>query len=191
MFCTACTGGEVRETLGLNRAAPDEFRVVSRPPLTVPPEFYLYPPEEARAKAVTQDRHQEARSLLFGAGQGNYLERYSEEAVKAAGSDDTSVAPVGASALPTPGEERLLGRIGVNQADGTIRETLRQESRALEAESDSLLDSLREPYKAQEPVVDAVKERERLLDNQKAGKAANEGEVPTITENESILDAWF
>ncbi|KJS38300.1 MAG: hypothetical protein VR70_10355, partial [Rhodospirillaceae bacterium BRH_c57] len=38
-------GGGVKETLGLNRQAPDEFQVVSRPPLAIPPEFKLRPPE--------------------------------------------------------------------------------------------------------------------------------------------------
>ena len=41
--------GNVQDSLGLRRSAPNEFRVVSNPPLSLPPEFSLRPPvgEEA------------------------------------------------------------------------------------------------------------------------------------------------
>ena len=38
---SACDGGSVANTLGMNIEAPDEFTVVSRPPLSLPPEFNL------------------------------------------------------------------------------------------------------------------------------------------------------
>jgi hypothetical protein len=36
---TACGNNDVRSTLGLKKSAPDEFRVISNPPLSLPPEF--------------------------------------------------------------------------------------------------------------------------------------------------------
>src|SRR5689334_7871027 len=36
--------GGVRQTLGLVRNSPDEFAVVAKPPLTLPPDFGLRPP---------------------------------------------------------------------------------------------------------------------------------------------------
>ena len=42
---SACTGAEVRGNLGLDRRSPDAFNVVARPPLTVPKEFLLTPPD--------------------------------------------------------------------------------------------------------------------------------------------------
>ncbi|MEQ8406130.1 MAG: DUF3035 domain-containing protein [Oceanicaulis sp.] len=62
---SACSSG-VRQALGAERATPDEFRVVTIAPLTVPPEYNLRPPQpgELRAEDVFQDR--QARRALFG-----------------------------------------------------------------------------------------------------------------------------
>ena len=40
---SACGG--FREQLGLEKQSPDEFRVVSRAPLTLPPDYSLRPPD--------------------------------------------------------------------------------------------------------------------------------------------------
>ncbi|MFW6413287.1 MAG: DUF3035 domain-containing protein [Oceanicaulis sp.] len=62
---TACSSG-VRQALGAERSTPDEFRVVTIAPLSVPPEYNLRPPApgELRAEDVFQDR--QARRALFG-----------------------------------------------------------------------------------------------------------------------------
>ena len=62
---SACTSG-VRQALGASRATPDEFRVVTIAPLTVPPEYGLRPPQpgELRAEDIFQDR--QAQRALFG-----------------------------------------------------------------------------------------------------------------------------
>jgi hypothetical protein len=62
---TACTSG-VRQALGAERTTPDEFRVVTIAPLTVPPEYSLRPPQpgELRAEDIFQDR--QAQRALFG-----------------------------------------------------------------------------------------------------------------------------
>lgn len=62
---TACTSG-VRQALGTEKTTPDEFRVVTIAPLTVPPEYNLRPPRpgELRAEDVFVD--QQAQRALFG-----------------------------------------------------------------------------------------------------------------------------
>ncbi|WP_233205184.1 DUF3035 domain-containing protein [Alkalicaulis satelles] len=62
---TACNTG-VRQALGADKTVPDEFRVVTIAPLTVPPEFNLRPPRpgELRPEDIFQD--QAARRALFG-----------------------------------------------------------------------------------------------------------------------------
>lgn len=62
---SACTSG-VRQALGVERTTPDEFRVVTIAPLTVPPEYALRPPQpgELRAEDIFQDR--QAQRALFG-----------------------------------------------------------------------------------------------------------------------------
>ena len=43
-----------RETFGLNKQAPDEFQVVSRAPLSLPPDFTLRVPEPGASRPQHQ-----------------------------------------------------------------------------------------------------------------------------------------
>jgi hypothetical protein len=45
LMLAACSSGDVKDTLGLRKSAPDEFNVISNPPLYIPPEFNLVSPE--------------------------------------------------------------------------------------------------------------------------------------------------
>ncbi len=63
---SACGSTGVRQALGAERTTPDEFRVVTIAPLSVPPEYALRPPQpgELRAEDIFQDR--QAQRSLFG-----------------------------------------------------------------------------------------------------------------------------
>lgn len=66
LFTTsACTSG-VRQALGAEKTTPDEFRVVTIAPLTVPPEFSLRPPAPGQLRAEDIFPDQSARRALFG-----------------------------------------------------------------------------------------------------------------------------
>lgn len=60
---TAC-GGSVRDTFGLNKRSPDEFQVVRRQPLVVPPDRTLRPPRPGEQSV--QQAGTDARGLLVG-----------------------------------------------------------------------------------------------------------------------------
>ena len=70
MLALAACGG-FREQLGLTKQSPDEFRVVSRAPLTVPPDFSLRPPEPGapRPQEGTSAQQAERAVLRNSAGQ--------------------------------------------------------------------------------------------------------------------------
>lgn len=62
---TACSG-TVQERLGMSRRAPDEFQVVRRQPLVVPPDYRL-PQPGAETPAQQEDTaSRDARATLFG-----------------------------------------------------------------------------------------------------------------------------
>jgi hypothetical protein len=72
---TACTvgsdgsGGGIRQSLGLDAPAPDEFLVVSRKPLEPPPSFEALPPPRLGAPSPLEpDPRNEARAALLGDG---------------------------------------------------------------------------------------------------------------------------
>jgi hypothetical protein len=49
-----------------NRDAPDEMAVSRKPPLVIPPEFNLVPPEAGSAEAQNTDIQKQALDALFG-----------------------------------------------------------------------------------------------------------------------------
>lgn len=183
----ACEDGAVRNTLGLDRSAPDEFTVVSRPPLSVPPEFTLRPPrpgEEPRGMAMDA----QARSLITGKpatpGDVNALDAPSVE---------SAVTPVLRKDALSTGANSLLKRAGAEVADETIRTKLGEDARrpADTSKAKTLLDQLSGAEK-NEPTVDAKKEADRLRDNKDAGKPLNEGEVAEEQPvKRSLMDRIF
>ena len=44
---------KVRESAGVNRKIIDEFQVVENPPLVIPPDFNLLPPDQLEEKKKT------------------------------------------------------------------------------------------------------------------------------------------
>ncbi len=165
---TACEG-DVKSTLGLDREAPDEFSVVSRPPLSLPPEFTLRPPRPGEAP-LTPSADAKARALITG-----------------------SSATPAATEAPQGAAQSLLKRAGADAADSNIREKLGVDARTAPDTSNAptLLDKLN-ASKKNEPTVDATKETERLRSNKEAGKPINEGEVPEEKpKSDSLIDTIF
>src|SRR5260370_22273027 len=61
MTLGGCT--DIRRALGMEKVIPDEFAVVSRAPLAVPPDFSLRPPQPGAApsqEVAAQDRAKDA-----------------------------------------------------------------------------------------------------------------------------------
>ena len=170
LLLTACESGGIQETLGLNREAPDEFTVVSRPPLTVPPEFTLRPPSPGEAPLGTAADAQ-ARSLITG----------------------QSKEPAAQSETLSAGANSLLKRAGADAADTSIRDKLTNDAATPvdTSHAKTLMEQLTGADK-NEPTVDAKKEAERLRANKDSGKPVTEGDVPEETPKEkSLIDRIF
>lgn len=170
LLIAACDGSTVRDTIGLSRKAPDEFRVIARPPLSVPPEFTLRPPAapgEAGAEGELISPRDEAKSLMFG----------DDSSTLKPGNADTAVMSVQSGELESSADAQFLKNAGAENADPSIRQTLQKETSLETAEEKSFLEKLREPGD-NESVVDAKSEAERLKANQEEGKPVTEGETP-------------
>lgn len=59
----ACGGNDGQ--LGYNKDAPDEFNVVRRAPLIIPPEFHLLPPNAQNARPATPQGAELARLVVL------------------------------------------------------------------------------------------------------------------------------
>ncbi len=168
---SACEG--VKKQLGFTKQSPDEFKVVSRAPLSLPPDYNLRPPEPGIPRPQEGTTSQQAKNAIFRLQQpeAGSLEPKIE-------SDDRSLA-----------ELSLLKAAGAGQADPNIRRIIDAETLRLNAEGDDFLEALvfwRDP----EPVgkiVDANEEAKRLRENAALGKSVTAGETPTIERKRRAL----
>lgn len=157
---SACGGGGAREMLGLNKKAPDEFAVVPRAPLSMPPNFNLRPPRPGEPRPQEEAPKVTAQRAVFGS---------------AAASD-------GGAGGRDRGETVLLARAGADKADPNIRRVIEEESSTLAQRDESFVDDLIFWQDKQTPgtVIDARKEARRIQEAQATGAPVNEGEVPVI-----------
>ena len=138
-------GGTVQEKLGVGGNAPDEFQVVRRAPLVLPPDYNLRPPGEVEgvAKRTTSD---DAREIITG-----------------------SSAP--ASGAPSAGEQALLAASEI-EAEPEIRAKLLDENTELTQLDESrflfILDWQRDSMVYRDDVIDPADEAERLISEGKA-----------------------
>ena len=64
LFLVSCS--QVRESAGVERKKIDEFKVVENPPLVIPPDFNLLPPEQLSEKNINNVEGELAKEILFG-----------------------------------------------------------------------------------------------------------------------------
>jgi hypothetical protein len=157
---SACGG--FRENLGLTKQSPDEFRVVSRAPLTLPPDYSLRPPEPGAPRPQVGTPSQQAERAVFANSQNAAVQQ--------------------ASAPRTAGEQALLAATGAEQADPNIRLVVDRETKQLNDESDYFVDRL-VFWNDQVPagtIVDPVAETRRLQENAALGQPPTTGPTPQI-----------
>lgn len=58
---SACSTSDVKSSLGLRKSAPDEFAVISNPPLSVPPSFEMVAPTDEPKVFTEKEVMQETR----------------------------------------------------------------------------------------------------------------------------------
>ena len=57
---------KVRESAGVNRKNIDEFAVIENPPLIIPPDFNLLPPDQLEEKNLDKTESNLAKEILYG-----------------------------------------------------------------------------------------------------------------------------
>ncbi len=180
MTLPACTGQDVKRSLGMKRNQPDAFQVVSRPPLSVPPEYHLRPPSDRPVGTVNADER--GRALVV---EGKELPARRQPDDSYYNRAETAVSDVDSAPLASGADAVFLQQAGADRAQTNIRTTLREENRQYQEvvaeKEDGLLEKLNPfPKDYGDPTVDAHKEAERLRAAKEEGKPLDEGEVPEI-----------
>lgn len=160
VLLSGCGDTSLSRTFGLTRDAPDEFTVVTRAPLSLPPDFALRPPQPGVARPMEPSARSGAESALV------------PEAALGGG------APVGM----TSGQAALIRDAG-GGAPADIRQRVDQEARAGNSD-DSFIDKLlywRKPDTTHS-VVDATGESQRLQRDAALGQPPVTGDTPIIQD---------
>jgi hypothetical protein len=172
---------DTRKALGIDKAPPDEFAVVSGSPLTMPPDFNLRPPRSPSDKPPSETAAQTGRQTVF---------RVSDS--KKSPTTLAASAAIGSNGQPlSAGEQALIAKAGAGGADSSIRQQVDKDTDQLNADnSGGFVDSLlfwREPPPPGE-AVDAQREAQRLRENAALGKPASAGDTPQIQRTQR---AWL
>lgn len=101
------------KALGMTKVVPDEFRVVSKAPLVVPPDYALRPPSPGQPRPQELQPESAARNAILGESQG---------------------------AARTEGEKLLVDKAGGDKADPLIRYVVDDEFGSLAHKEPSFAD---------------------------------------------------
>jgi hypothetical protein len=161
---SACGGDELTRTFGLTRDAPDEFRVTTRAPLSMPPSLALPAPRPGASRPQELTQEQAAEAVL---------------------SPDSVLARGGAEG--SPGQQALVSAAGP-AAPSDIRARVDSESQ-LDRANQSFTDRLMF-WQSTPPagtVVDARRESQRLRQDAALGQSPQAGDTPIIQRKRTGL----
>jgi len=155
----------LRSTFGPNKKPPDEFSVLTKAPLVLPPEFTLRPPEPGAPSRVETDPRQKAASTM--------------------GASQSSASLAGVSIA----EEDFLKLAKADKVDPNIRQVVNSELSQFIEKDKSFVDTLLFWRKPEPPgtVVNAPAEAQRLRATASAGDPPTTGNTPTIRRRDRAL----
>lgn len=174
--CIAATGlsgcTSAKRAFGMQKVAPDEFTVVTKPPLVVPPDYSLRPPRPGAPSPGDMEPSGHAQTALFG------REGLSENAQGYTG-----------------GEVGLLETTGGSGANPDIRKVLNAETASLIEKDASIADKILFWQGSKEDtaeVIDAAKEAERLKSGNRVDKTDDKtAGIANKPEAKPKKKGWF
>lgn len=140
-------------SLGVTKTTPDEFRVVTRAPLTLPPDYSLRPPRPGEPRPQELEPDAEARAALFGQDVGQ---------------------------TASAGERAFVASAGAEAADANVRSTVDYESDGVVRRPEALADRVNQfenQSATQAPLTDAEAEQRRLAEEEAIRRATGGGDV--------------
>ena len=150
---------KIRQSAGVTRKAPDEFQVIENPPLVIPPNYNLIPPDQLQEKNIENIEKELAQEILFGL-------------------DENEVQTT--TQLSTMNQ--ILSQSDALDVPSSIREELDREF-TQEIKTDGIF---LYNWENEVEVLDAIKESERIRNKNFEGESIAEGETPIKTEKIKI-----
>ena len=163
---------------GAKKVSPDEFKIVSHSPLTMPPNAELRPPRPGEPRPQETSPTDQAKEALSPTLAGRVQAQ-------------AKAAPTGAPGDAS--EASLIAKASAGGVDPNIRSQVNRDTRTLAEQDKSFIDSLIFWRDTPPPgvVIDPEKEQQRLREAQASGKSAT-GATPTIERcKRGLLEGIF
>jgi len=147
LFLLSCS--KIRESAGVNRKNIDEFKVIENPPLVIPPDFNLLPPEQLSEKNINEVEGELAKEILFGLD------------------EDSTDENIQLSTMET-----IINQTNASEVDDSIRQEINEQF-ASEKNTDS------KNWQNESEILDSIAESERLRNERLGIVIEEKEEVPT------------
>ena len=160
----------IREATGLSKEGPDEFAVVTKAPLIIPPDFNLRPPRDGAPPVNQVEPTDAAQSALFD-------------------TQDPAAAAKRITGDYSDAEKTLLATAGAANPDRSIRQQVASDGRSMEAADDSFTKQVLfwQDSKDQGLSVDAEAEAKRMDAQKNAGQTPPEA-LPKKQHDSATID---
>jgi hypothetical protein len=165
---------------GAKKVSPDEFKIVSHSPLTMPPNAELRPPRPGEPRPQETSPADQAKEALSPTMAGRVQAQGQAKGPPAGAPGDSS-------------EAALVAKASVGGVDPNIRSQVNRDTRVLAEKDNTWIDSLIFWQDKPPPgvILDPEKEQQRLREAQAVGKPAS-GATPTIERRKrGLLEGIF
>ncbi|HEY5046476.1 MAG TPA: DUF3035 domain-containing protein [Rhizomicrobium sp.] len=142
----------IREAAGITKEPPDEFAVVTKAPLVIPPEFNLRPPKPGASPTNQISPTAAAQIALYG--------------------DDPNAIAAGLTGNYSQEEKLVMAQTGAATSDHAVRQQIEADNKKMEASDPSFTEKVlfQSPEPDQGKAVDANAEAERIAQAKAQGK---------------------
>ena len=145
---------KIRKSAGVNRKMPDEFQVIENPPLIIPPNYNLVPPDQLQEKSIENIEKELAEEILFGLEEEKII-------------DETQLSTM----------NQILLKANTENISDNIRHEINEDFT-----KEMSLDKFQFEWKNEIEILDAVKESERIREKNFKNESIAEGEIPIIEQ---------
>ena len=167
-----------RDIVGIGKQSPDEFEVVTRAPLSLPPDYGLRVPIPNISRTQEKSVRDSADDLISSRGSSSRQKLSRRNRLGAT----------------SPAEDAILGRAQARSSDDSIRAKINSDNKTISGADKKLIDKIRFWQGAEKSgaILDPEKESKRIKDLKSDGKTIANGDVPVIERADwGLLDALF
>ena len=153
-------------TIGFGRTPPDEFAVVRKPPLTLPPDYSLRPPEPGALGLQEEPISVQAQKEVFGTVNDPKIDSNSA------------------------GEYALLREADALNVNPDMKKLIDEEFTIYAQESESFFEELlfwQDKNELEDEIINPSLESQRLRENSALGLPPNSGNMPVVKRREKAI----